>query len=62
MVAWLRIGAQGGRPCAIGGGRGHILRSARRMSFLPWSEAIVELCGRCKAGVETKNEMVLLMP
>lgn len=37
------------------GGRRHILRSARRMSFLPWSEAIVELGERCKAAVETKD-------
>lgn len=28
--------------------RHHVLRSARRMSFL---EAIVELAGRCRAGV-----------
>lgn len=32
----------------------HILRSARRMSFFPWSEAIVERCERCKAAVETE--------
>lgn len=44
---------------AIGGRRGHILRSARRISFFPWSEAIVELCERCTAAVETKIEMVL---
>lgn len=40
----------------------HILRSARRISFFPWSEAMVELCERCRAAVETKSEMVVLMP
>jgi hypothetical protein len=32
------------------------------MSFFPWSEAIVERCGRCKAAVETGRKMVVLMP
>lgn len=59
MVAYR---GHGGWRCATGGRRGHILRSARRISFFPWSEAMVELCERCRAAVGTKNEMVVLMP